>query len=247
MKKSFRTILSTEKGFTLAELIVVLALLSILAAGGAGALSAYSKHAAFRKNNEQARIVYQAAQAAVTHAKASGMLEELNRSIAAASQEAGAVPRGIAAEITSAAGSADAAGKGTAVKSAAAAGNSTAVKNAAAAGSSTAVKNAAAAGSGAAGGSEAAAQLQYIWKKRDDADGLLSELLAPYLAPDVLRGASVCIEADFRKGIVYAVCYSSSAECFSYDGSAGVSLADRTTGAREKIGLGCYGGQEEEA
>lgn len=66
-----------KKGFTLVELIVVLALLSLLFAGAAGGLSAYSRYAERRKNNEYARRIYYAAQSALTHEKASGMLEKL--------------------------------------------------------------------------------------------------------------------------------------------------------------------------
>ena len=66
-----------KKGFTLVELIVVLALLSLLFAVAAGGLSAYSRYAERRKDNEYARSIYYAAQSALTHEKASGMLEKL--------------------------------------------------------------------------------------------------------------------------------------------------------------------------
>lgn len=69
--------LKNTKGFTLVELIVVLALVSILLAGGAGGLFAYSRYAARRQEQEYARSIYYAAQAALTHAKASGMLDAL--------------------------------------------------------------------------------------------------------------------------------------------------------------------------
>ncbi len=72
-----------KKGFTLVELVVVLGLLSLLFAGAAGGLLAYSRYAKRRQNNEYARSIYYAAQAALTHEKASGLLAKLTKQVEA--------------------------------------------------------------------------------------------------------------------------------------------------------------------
>lgn len=64
-------------GFTVVELIVVMALLGILLAGSVGGLQSYTRYAKWKQNNEYAQVLYQAAQRALTHAEASGGLDEL--------------------------------------------------------------------------------------------------------------------------------------------------------------------------
>lgn len=65
-------------GFTLIELIVAMALLAILMSASAGAVASYGRQAALQRNRESARTVYNAAQAALTHARANGTLDELS-------------------------------------------------------------------------------------------------------------------------------------------------------------------------
>ena len=164
--KSLRTILSTKKGFTLVELIVTMALLALLIAGAAGGIAAYNQYAVYKRNNEYACTVYQAAQAAVTRAKADGMLEALEEEVK---------------------------------------------------------KN---------------GQVQYLMKSRGTDETLLCELLSDYISDDVLCGASICIEADFHRGIVYSVWYSDRADRFSYDGLQEMGISER-----KELGLGYYGEQ----
>ena len=65
-------------GYTLVEVITVLAIIAIVAGAAVYGILAYQRYAAFRKNNEYAKTIFTAAQSALTHYKASGELEELN-------------------------------------------------------------------------------------------------------------------------------------------------------------------------
>lgn len=61
-----------ENGFTLVELIVVLAITAILAALVGGGLVAYTRLARFEKNESNARTLFQTAQIALTHEETAG-------------------------------------------------------------------------------------------------------------------------------------------------------------------------------
>ena len=63
------------RGFTLAELIVVLAVLAIVAVAGVFTAIAYINKAKFDKNNQNAITVYQTAQTALTKKTASGTMD----------------------------------------------------------------------------------------------------------------------------------------------------------------------------
>lgn len=63
-------------GFTLIELIVVIAIIAILAAVGVAVAVGYVKRAKFDKNNQNAITVYQTAQIALTRKAASGTLTD---------------------------------------------------------------------------------------------------------------------------------------------------------------------------
>lgn len=65
-----------NRGFTLVELIVVLAIVAMLAALTGGGLTAYARLARFEKNEANAAALYQAAQAALTRRSAAGTLDD---------------------------------------------------------------------------------------------------------------------------------------------------------------------------
>lgn len=66
----------SKKAFTLVEMIVVLCIMALLAAIAVPSVSAYWRLAEFRKNENNAKSMYLAAQSALTHYKTSGQLEE---------------------------------------------------------------------------------------------------------------------------------------------------------------------------
>lgn len=66
-----------RKGFTMVELITVMAIISILAAMSAAGLTAYIRAAQFRHNEENAKTVYLVTQTALSHAQASDTLDPI--------------------------------------------------------------------------------------------------------------------------------------------------------------------------
>lgn len=68
-------------GFTLVELVVILAVTAILLSVAAAGLSNYQEYAIYKQNNEYARALFQAAQASLARRKASGTLEELDNDL----------------------------------------------------------------------------------------------------------------------------------------------------------------------
>ena len=68
------TIRKSGKGFTLTEMIVVIAVLSILAAAGVGTTIGYVKRSIFDQNQNDANAVYQAIQTALEAKEKSGKL-----------------------------------------------------------------------------------------------------------------------------------------------------------------------------
>lgn len=71
-----------NKGYTLIELIVVIALLAILISITLGGLSAYIKYSQFKQNDEYARTLFSTIQTALTNKKSSGTLEDFNYKVA---------------------------------------------------------------------------------------------------------------------------------------------------------------------
>lgn len=67
----------SDKGFTLVECIVVLAILAILVTVSVLGLSAYTRHSRFVKNNSYAETVFYAAQSSLNHYASSGQMQEL--------------------------------------------------------------------------------------------------------------------------------------------------------------------------
>ncbi|MEG2667327.1 MAG: prepilin-type N-terminal cleavage/methylation domain-containing protein [Lachnospiraceae bacterium] len=64
-----------NQGYTLVEMIVVLAITAIIASITMGGLVMYQRHATFKKNNEYAQTIFSIAQSSLNHAKMSGQLE----------------------------------------------------------------------------------------------------------------------------------------------------------------------------
>ena len=64
------------KGFTLVEMIVVLVVLSILAASGVGTALAYVRRSAFDQNEKNAATVYQTVQSSLQQLEKSGKISE---------------------------------------------------------------------------------------------------------------------------------------------------------------------------
>lgn len=76
-----KTIKNKKKGFTLVELMVVLAITAILAALVGGGLIAYTRLARFEKNEANARTLFQTAQISLTRMETAGELDAFRRQV----------------------------------------------------------------------------------------------------------------------------------------------------------------------
>lgn len=76
-----KIIKSKKKGFTLVELMVVLAITAILAALVGGGLIAYTRLARFEKNEANARTLFQTAQISLTRMETAGELDAFRRQV----------------------------------------------------------------------------------------------------------------------------------------------------------------------
>lgn len=72
---------NNKGGFTLVELVTVMALLSVLLSLGAGMMERYVHKARFQKNNEYAGTLYLSSQAALIHRKAGGTLADFSKKV----------------------------------------------------------------------------------------------------------------------------------------------------------------------
>lgn len=76
-----KNIKNKKKGFTLVELMVVLAITAILAARVGGGLIAYTRLARFEKNEANARTLFQTAQISLTRMETAGELDAFRRQV----------------------------------------------------------------------------------------------------------------------------------------------------------------------
>lgn len=76
-----KNIKSNKKGFTLVELMVVLAITAILAALVGGGLIAYTRLARFEKNEANARTLFQTAQISLTRMETAGELDAFRQQV----------------------------------------------------------------------------------------------------------------------------------------------------------------------
>lgn len=76
-----KNIKNNKKGFTLVELMVVLAITAILAALVGGGLIAYTRLARFEKNEANARTLFQTAQISLTRMETAGELDAFRRQV----------------------------------------------------------------------------------------------------------------------------------------------------------------------
>lgn len=76
-----KNIKNKKKGFTLVELMVVLAITAILAALVGGGLIAYTRLAQFEKNEANARTLFQTAQISLTRMETAGELDAFRRQV----------------------------------------------------------------------------------------------------------------------------------------------------------------------
>ena len=76
-----KTIKNKKKGFTLVELMVVLAITAILAALVGGGLIAYTRLARFEKNEANARTLFQTAQISLTRMETAGELDAFRQQV----------------------------------------------------------------------------------------------------------------------------------------------------------------------
>lgn len=81
MMRKIRKIMKDNAGFTLVELIVVMVIIGIMLSGVVSIIINYQKYSMYKKNNEYAQSIFVAAQATLTHYKASGELEEFSSKV----------------------------------------------------------------------------------------------------------------------------------------------------------------------
>ena len=77
-----------KKGFTLVELVVVLVIMTVILGIAIPSVLHYMKMAEFRKNEENAKTVYLAAESKLTYYRSSGQWEEFKKEVMSQGKEA---------------------------------------------------------------------------------------------------------------------------------------------------------------
>lgn len=207
-------------GFTLVELIVVLALISIIAAFSVGAMLGYMNYAAFKRNNENARTIFSAAQSAVTYYKASGRLEKLRKDVEKLTQNPAFVPEAAFEADKALTKDEDEKRRDDTISY---------------------LRLSAADGKNISNAFKGAEPEKALKNSLDAEALLLFEMLRDYITDTSIYNASICVEFDATDGVVSGVLYCDRANSFSYGRSAkGMDITDRSESHREDVALGYY-------
>ncbi len=203
-------------GFTLVEIIVVLALMGILLAVSAGGIIGYTTYATYKRNSESAKTIFSAAQSAITYYKSSGKLDKLREDVEGLNHDPLHVPLFERDDTSGARESGalsylmmskdeDTYGK---IKDAVKAGNTV---------DETLLGD----------------------DKKETV--LLFKLLSDYMTDVDLYDASICVEFDALDGVVSGVFYSDKNQAFSYGEKEGaVDIIQRDESYLRKNGVGYY-------
>lgn len=204
-------------GFTLVELIVVLALLGILIAFSAGGMLGYTNYAQYKRNNESAKAVFSAAQSAMSYYKASGRLEELRKEVEGLSQSPVFVP-------------VEAFGKEAAAGSTERENDTISyLMMSKSEETYKAIESAVQAGR--------APTEEEVGEETE----LLFKLLSDYITDVNTYDASICVEFDATDGVVSGVLYCDRESGFSYgDAEDKLNITKRDETYRRRKGIGYY-------
>ena len=210
----------TRKGFTLVELIVVLALIGLLVAVSAGGIVGYTTYSTYKRNNENAKTIFSAAQSALTYYKASGKLDGLRRDVEGLSLDPAYVPQDAIADAVKSDGSDTRKDYSTISYLKMSATDYPEIEDA--------VKSGAQTLDGVSGVSKETA--------------LLFDMLSDYVTDVSIYNASICVEFDAQDGVVSGVLYSDKGKSFVYgEGSDdAMDISQRGESYRRRVGLGYY-------
>lgn len=206
-------------GFTLVELIVVLVLIGVIAAVSAGGMIGYTSYASYKRNNDNAKTLFAAAQSAITYYKASGKLDQFRQDVEALGHEPAYVPvNAFEAENEMLADAGEASGRRNETIS------YLMIKKS----DYEAIENAVKAGETEDG-------------ITDPETKLLFQFLRDYVTDLGIWNASICVEFDAADGVVSGVLYSDRADSFTYeDVEEALDIKDRGESRRRRVSLGYY-------
>lgn len=209
-------------GFTLVELIVVLALISIIAAFSVGAMLVYTNYADFKRNNENARTIFSAAQSAVTYYKASGRLEKLRKKVEELEQTPAFVPEAAFEADKELTKDEDEKRRDDTISY---------------------LMLSATDGEQISDAFGKSADPENALKSLNPEARLLFDMLRDYITDTSIYEASICVEFDATDGVVSGVLYCDRARSFSYERDKGMdimNITDRSESHREDVALGYY-------
>ena len=212
-----------RSGFTLVELIVVLALIGLLAAVSAGGMLGYTMYSTYKRNNENAKTLFSAAQSAITYYKASGRLDGLRKSMETLPDHTPTfVPQDAYADVDASAGDGARMDYSTISYLKMSSDDYAAIE----------------------------AEVKAGKQNLDDASvpdsvpeetKLLFDLLSNYVTDVGIYNASICVEFDAQDGVVSGVLYSDKGQKFSYgEGTDTMDISRRDASYRRRVGLGYY-------